>query len=82
MSTAIEIEALSTEISQRHKLTGIHLFKSGDQWRVFGFRKDPKGYQASVERGEGATITDAIANMDQRLIDGPAWLQKLRAEKS
>ena len=71
MSRSIEIETSTSELARRHRLTGIHIFQSGDVWRVFGFRKDPKGYQASVESGEGPTISDALTNMDERLIEGP-----------
>jgi hypothetical protein len=64
-------ELLTVEVIGRHKLTSLHLFIEGRRWRVFGFRKDPKGYQASVENGSGATIIDAIENLNARLVEGP-----------
>jgi hypothetical protein len=65
------IESYAAAIIQRHGLTNLHLFTERGKWRVFGFRKDPKGYQASVENGAGQTIRDAISNLDARLIEGP-----------
>lgn len=64
-------ESLARAIKQRWQLTGLHLFDVGESWRVFGFRKDPKGYQASVENGRGATIAAALADLDARLAEGP-----------
>ena len=67
------VEAVANEIRQRHNLTGLHIFNNvpDGEWRVFGFRADPKGYQASVESGRGPTIEAALAHMDARLIEGP-----------
>lgn len=64
-------EQFATQVQERHALTGLHIFTSEDGWRVFGFRKHAKGYQASVESGEGKTISDAISNLNERLIEGP-----------
>lgn len=64
-------EPVWDDIKSRHKLTSLHIFSEPPIWRVFGFRNDPKGYQASVEQGGGATIVAALQNLDARLIEGP-----------
>lgn len=64
-------EPLAAEIKERHGLTSFHIFDQEGSWRVFGFRKDTKGYQASVENGSGPNIVDALNNLDARLIEGP-----------
>ena len=69
-----EIEPRASDIMNFHGLTGIHLFVQpavSPNWRVFGFRAHAKGYQASVENGEGKTILDALANLSDRLHEGP-----------
>lgn len=73
----MEPEQMAAAIKGRHTLSGLHIFDIGTGWRVFGFRKDPKGYQASVENGSGATIRAALEDLDRRLIEGP--IHKARA---
>ena len=58
-------------IMARHKLTSLHIFTADAGWRVFGFRKDAVGYEASVENGRGNTIENALAHLDRRLGEGP-----------
>lgn len=64
-------EAVAAEIRKRHKLTSFHIFDQDNAWRVFAFRKDPKGYQASVESGTGPNIVAALNDLDARLVEGP-----------
>ena len=64
-------EAAGAEVAARHRLTSLHLFTAQGVWRIFGFRKDAKGYEASVESGEGGSILEAIENLNARLIEGP-----------
>lgn len=64
-------ELLVAEIRARHRLTSFHIFDQGGEWRVFAFRNDPRGYQASVEQGSGPNIVAALEQLDQRLIEGP-----------
>lgn len=64
-------EPLCREIRERHKLTTFHIFDDANGWRVFGFRQHPKGFQASVEHGEGPKIAKALLDLDRRLIEGP-----------
>lgn len=69
-------EPLWRAIQKRHKLTTCHIFSQGDQWRIFAFRQDPKGYQASVEQGIGDNIVDALTNLDDNFAAGPARKNK------
>lgn len=67
-------ETLADDIRKRHDLSSLHLFTSdipGLRWRVFAHRKDPRGYQASVESGGGDTIEKALTTLDERLTAGP-----------
>lgn len=73
-------EPICDEIRKRHGLTGFHIFADGDVWRVFGFRNDPRGYQASVEQGRGATIAACLKDLDDNLIAGPIAAARARAE--
>ena len=68
------LEMLASDIRQRHELSSLHLFTSdipGLEWRVFASRKDPRGYQASVESGGGKDILTALTTLDERLTAGP-----------
>lgn len=65
------IEDHVQRVVDRHKLSGVHIFKQSGDWQVFGYRKHARGYQASTESSTGQTISDAIDNMDARLIEGP-----------
>lgn len=67
-------EQLALEIKERHGLSSLHLFDSsiaGLEWRVFGYRRDAKGFQASVESGGGPTIREALDTLNERLTAGP-----------
>lgn len=64
-------EMIASEIKLRHRLTSLHIFDQDGQWLVFGFRKEQSGLAASVENGQGATIIDALRNLDARFIEGP-----------
>lgn len=67
-------EQRAAEIRKAHGLSSLHLFTSdipGMEWRVFAHRKDPKGYQASVESGGGSNIAEALETLDARLKAGP-----------
>lgn len=64
-------ESVASLIKSRHGLTSLHIFDEPGRWRAFGFRKDPKGFQASVAEGVGVTIEDALRSLDQRLTEGP-----------
>ena len=64
-------EELATELKAKWNLSSIHIFNAEKNWRVFGFRNDAKGFQASAERGEGPSICHALANLDARLAEGP-----------
>ena len=69
-----EIEPIAAAVMDEHGLTGLHLFvqpAASPHWRVFGFRAHAKGYQASIENGEGKTILGALANLSDRLHEGP-----------
>lgn len=65
------IETLAAKIKTKHALTTLHIFDQGGGWSVFGFRQNPKGYQASSEVGRGETIEVALQNLDARLVEGP-----------
>lgn len=67
------IEQQSKTIIAKWKLSTLHLF-IGDEYgcyRVFGFRKTARGFNASVAEGFGDTISDAIADLDDSLKIGP-----------
>jgi hypothetical protein len=65
-------EQLAADVRKRHGLSSLHLFETAALgWTVFGSRRDPKGFDASVESGRGATIADAIQSLDDRLRTGP-----------
>lgn len=64
-------EERAKEIANQHGLSSLHIFTDPKGWRVFGFRRDAKGYQASVEDGRGGTILAALDNLQDRLIEGP-----------
>ena len=64
-------EKFAAEIKVRHGLSSLHLFTERGRWRVFGFRLDAKGYQASSESGTGPDILSALSNLNDRLIEGP-----------
>jgi len=64
-------EDRTIDVKRRHGLTSVHIFDAPGLWRVFGFRNDPKGYQASVESGIGDTIVGALNDLDARLTEGP-----------
>lgn len=70
-------ESLAAEIRKRHALTNLHIFTVDDRWRVFGFRKDPKGFQASVENGDGETVVAALHDLDRRLKLGPVRARQI-----
>ena len=63
-------EGLWSEIKERHQLTTAHIFDGPDGWRVFGFRKHPRGHNSSVENGSGPNIVDALNDLDDRLTKG------------
>jgi hypothetical protein len=75
-------EALTKRVMRHHRLTSIHLFTKPDGWRCFGFRRDAKGFDASVENGDGETIAAAIEDMDQALTEGPIKARARRAQQS
>ena len=64
-------EELAQELKAKWGLSSIHIFDAEKNWRVFGFRHDAKGFQASSEHGEGPSILHALANLDARLAEGP-----------
>jgi hypothetical protein len=66
----VTLEQQIADVMKRHQLSSVHIF-TGAGWRAFGFRTDPKGFEASAESGEGATIAEAISNLDARLAEGP-----------
>ena len=67
-----EIEDRVTDIPNRHRLSGIHLFETDTLgWTAFGSRRQAGRYEASVESGIGKTIADAINSLDERLKAGP-----------
>jgi hypothetical protein len=72
-------EQLAADVERRCNLGRLHIFDCPGGWRVFGSRKTPQGYQASVEEGFGPTILAAIQSLDERLAMGPikASAQKL-----
>lgn len=71
-------EPICAEIKARHKLTGFHIFDQDGGWRIFANRRDPKGYQASVEQGFGKSITAALNDLDENLRLGPIAAAKKR----
>lgn len=68
-------EQLAAAVKETYGLNSLHIFDEGAEWRVFGFRKETKGYQASVENGRGATIADALNDLSRRLAEGPIHRQ-------
>lgn len=68
------LEQFAAFVRQRHGLSSLHIFTSdmpGVEWRIFAARINPKGIEASVESGGGATLMDAIKSIDERLTAGP-----------
>lgn len=70
-ATRTEAEARAEQVRQKHNLSSLHIFDRDGGWTVFGFRKEAKGFQASVESGHGQSISDAIKDLDARLVEGP-----------
>lgn len=64
-------EQVIADTKAKHGLSGLHIFEDHGVFVVFGFRRNPSGYQASVENGCGATIMAALTNLDGRLTEGP-----------
>lgn len=64
-------EKYAEHVRETHRLSSFHIFDQEGKWRVFGFRRDAKGFQASVEDGEGVDILSALHDLDRRLIEGP-----------
>lgn len=62
------------EMQEKYGLTTVSFFTSdieGLRWRVFGSRRNAKGYQESVLSGGGNTIDAAIENWIARAEAGP-----------
>ena len=70
----MSIEAKIEEVRVRHGLSAIHFFTQpidGLRWTAFGHRRDPRGFQASVESGGADTIEGAVDSLDARIKAGP-----------
>ena len=68
------LENMAEAIRKRHGLSAINLWHrpiDGLEWHARGFRKEPKGFEASVETGGGRTIREALISLDERLVAGP-----------
>ncbi len=70
-------EELAGNVKDAHDLSSLHIFDEGYIWRVFGFRRNARGFQSSVEWGRGATICDAIIDLNRRLVAGPGTQRNL-----
>ena len=67
--TGVEVHA--NVLKKIYHLRSLHIFDEGDEWRVFGFRANAKGFNASVESGRGPSIHEALDDLDKRLKEGP-----------
>lgn len=68
------IENLAEVLIKKWDLSSLNIWAPiGDAlgWHCRAFRRDPKGFEASVESGAGHTIRGALISMDERLRDGP-----------
>lgn len=68
------IESLAETIRARHDLSSLNLWHApidGLEWHSRAFRREPQGFQASVETGGGKTIREALITLDERLTAGP-----------
>ena len=64
-------ELLVENIKKLWKLRSIHLFDEGKDWRVFGFRQNATGFNASVAEGFGPSIAEALKDLADSLAIGP-----------
>lgn len=79
-------ERMAMLVRDAHDLSSLHIFDETKadgtlQWRVFGFKKDPKGFQASTENRGGPSINEALRDLDRRIKIGPV-AASLEREKS
>lgn len=62
------------ELQERYGLTTVSFFTSdieGLRWRIFGSRRNAKGFQESVLSGGGNTIDEAVESITVRAAAGP-----------
>ncbi|HVZ60653.1 MAG TPA: hypothetical protein VG892_07695 [Terriglobales bacterium] len=68
------IEERSRQIKEKWKLSSIHFFFDDSYpgiYRAFVFRRNAKGFQASVTEGLGKSFLAALDDAEQNLIAGP-----------
>lgn len=73
------IEDFAAAVRKKHGLATLHFFEQdeGLRWIVFGHRTNAKAFQESVGSGGGATLLEALENLDARLTAGPINKPKL-----
>jgi hypothetical protein len=78
----MDIEHAVERLRDEFGLSSVHIFDELQfgKWRVFAFRKDPKGFQASCAEGCGNNIAECLADLWDSLRIGPVKAAEKKEE--
>lgn len=77
----MEIENTIEALKVKFRLSSVHIFDDSGwgKWRVFAFRKNAKGFNASCAEGWGDNIKECLVDLADSLKIGPIKANEKKA---